>query len=62
MTRQHREAIGADFVRKIAIGADPIRPDENDIHLRLPHQRRRGGVGDQRGRNAGMHQLPRGET
>ena len=35
--RQHRNAVGTDFVRHIAIGRDTIRPDHYRLQLPLAH-------------------------
>ena len=58
VARQHRKSVRTDLVGEIAVGADPIGPDEYDVDLGLPHERRRGSVGDERAGNAGVHQLP----
>ena len=62
MTSQHREPVGPDLVRKIAVGADAVRADKNDIDPGLPHQCPGGRIGYQRGRHARVLQLPGGEA
>src|SRR6266513_2991060 len=59
--RQHRERIGADLVREVAVRGNAVGPDDHEIHLRLAHQRSRRAVGDHGARDAGVHQLPGGE-
>src|SRR5438477_92798 len=56
--RQHRERIGADLVREVAVRGNAVGPDDHEIHLRLAHQRSRRAVGDHGARDAGVHQLP----
>src|SRR5258705_9482832 len=58
----HREAISADLVREIAVGADPVGPDEYDVHLGLSHERCGSSVSDQRARDPGVRQLPHREA
>ena len=62
MPRQDRQAISADFIGKIAVRADPVGADEDDVDLGLPHQGGRRGVGDQRARDPRVHQLPHRES
>ena len=56
--RQHGQRVGADLVRGVAVGRDPVRADEHDVDLAACHQVPGGHVGDQRVRDAGLGQLP----
>ncbi len=62
MTGEHGEPIGPNLVCKIAVGADAVCTDKNDVDSGLPHQCRGGRIGDQRGRHTRMLQLPGGEA
>ncbi len=59
--RGDRQLIGADLVRGIAVGGDPVGADDHPLHRTGLHQMRRGGIGDQLGRDAVAHQLPHGQ-
>ena len=56
--RQHGQRVGADLVGRVAVGRDPVRPDEDDVDLAAGHQVPGGHVGDQRVRDAGLGELP----
>ena len=60
--RQHRNGVGADFVGDIAIGGDAICANDHGINFSQPHHCSGHVVGDERGRNAIFHQLPRCQT
>ena len=59
--REDGQGVGPDLVRRIAVRRDPVRPDEDDVHLAAGHQVARGHVGDERVRDAGLGQLPGGQ-
>ncbi|MNY50443.1 hypothetical protein D3C86_1859470 [compost metagenome] len=60
--RQHRQRVGADFVRHIAVGGNAIRPDPHRIHLPFCHQAGGHRIGDQLIRHAQLTQFPGGES
>ncbi len=60
-SRQHGQRVGPDLVGRVAVGGDPVGPDEDDVHLAVRHQVTGGHVRDQRVRNAGLGQLPGGQ-
>ena len=59
--RQHGQRVGPDLVGGVAVGGDPVGPDEDDVHLAVRHQVTGGDVRDQRVRHAGLGQLPGGQ-
>ena len=48
----------ADLVGGVAVGRDPVRADQHDVHLAERHQVPGGHIGEQRVRDAGLGQLP----
>ena len=47
-----RKHAGADLVCGVAVGGDAVRADHHRVHAPRRHQRGRGRVGDERGRDA----------
>ena len=62
MRGEHGERIGADLVRRVAVGRDPVGAGHDDVHLAARHHRRRGRVGDHRVRDARCLELPGGQA
>ena len=56
--REDGQRVRADLVGGVAVGRDPVRPDEDDVDLAAGHQVPGGHVGEQRVRHAGLGQLP----
>ena len=56
--RQHGQGVRPDLVGRVAVGRDPVRPDEDDVDLAARHQVAGGDVGDERVRDAGLGELP----
>ncbi len=59
---QHRQRVGADLIRHVAIGRNAICTDPHRIDLALRHQAGRHRVGDQLAGNAQLRQLPGRQT
>ena len=59
--RGEREAIGADLVRDVAVGGDPVGADHRAGDVAQPQAARDHAVGDHRALDAGAAQLPGGE-
>ena len=55
---EHGQRVRADLVGGIAVGRDPVRADQHDVHLAERHQVPGGHIGEQRVRDAGLCQLP----
>ncbi len=55
---QHGHAVGADLVRRVAVGRNAIGADDDEIDLPLPHQRPGHVVGDHGRLNAVADQFP----
>ena len=56
------EPVGADLVRGVAVGRDPVGAGEDGVDLTGRHQRRRRRVGDHGVRDAGRLELPGRES
>ena len=56
--RQDGQRVRADLVGRVAVGGDPVRPDDDDVDLAAGHEVAGRDVGDQRVRHAGLGQLP----
>ena len=62
MGREHRQRVGADLVRRVAVGRDAIGPGEDDVDLAAGDQRPCRGVRDDAVRHAGPLELPGGQA
>ena len=58
---EHRQRVGADLVRDVAVGGDAVGADDDQIDLAALHQVPGHVVGDQRDRDRFLHHLPGGE-
>ena len=56
--REHGQRVRPDLVGRVAVGRDPVRADEDDVHLAAGHQVTGRDVRDERVRHAGLGQLP----
>ena len=59
--REDGQRVRPDLVRGVAVGGDPVRPDEDDVDLAAGHEVAGGDVRDERVRDAGLGQLPGGQ-
>ena len=57
----HREGVGTDLVRDVAIGGDPVRADDDPAHPAPTHRPGRRAVGDHAHRDPLLDQLVGGE-
>ena len=60
--RQHGQAVGADFVRHVAVGRDAVRADPDGVDLAARHQAGRHRIGDQLKGDRQLAQLPGGKA
>jgi len=60
--RDDREGICPDLVRRVAVGRDPVRADEDRVDLSGRDEVTGGDVGDERVGDAGLRQLPGRES
>src|SRR5215468_9144354 len=61
MVREHGEPVGAHLVGDAAVGGNPVRSGQHQVHFPGGHQRRRRGVGQHRVRDAGPPGLVGGQ-
>ncbi len=59
---EHREAIGADLVRHVAVPGDAVRADNGEVDHIVVHEIAGHVVRDQRAGDLLLHELPRGQT
>ncbi len=59
--RQHRQGVGANFVRHVAVGGNTVCPHPHGVHLPFCHQAGGHGVGNQLIRHAQLAQFPCGQ-
>ena len=59
---EDRERVGADLVGDVAVGGDPIAARDHRVDPARGQRRRRGCVGDDRDRDPGLGELPRGQA
>ena len=62
MPRKNSDAGRADLVDDVAVARHAIGADQNQIDRAFGHHPRHHRVADERHVDAGLHQLPRGET
>ena len=62
LAREHRDTVGANLVRRVAVRRDPIGADDDEIDAALPHQCTNHSVGDDGRRDPVAHELPRRES
>ncbi len=62
MTREHRETVRADLVRRVAVRGDPVGAGDHDVDLTGSHPRGRGPVDDDGVRDLEHLELERGQT
>jgi len=61
LLRVDSERVRADLVRRVAVGGDPVRPDDYRVDLPGCHERASGAVCYEGGRQALLHQLVRSQ-
>ena len=58
---QHAQTVGADLVRRVAVGRDAVGADDDRLHLAGPHERRGHRVADEGRVELALLELPRRE-
>ncbi len=62
LAREHRDAVGPDLVRDVAVPRDAVGADEDEVDAAAAQDARRHAVRDHRDVDPGPRELPSGQA